>query len=108
MGKFKTTRVSLANYTCHVGKRHTCSFRMPLVDNKTRERIGVLGTVGGVKKKHADWSLLFSSLLFWGDVNKIPHNYPKDDYAYKSHGESRVRKQITFHEIHDAMKCSTK
>ena len=50
-------------------------------------------------------NLLFSTLLFWGNTNKIPHNYPKDDYADKSHGEPSVRKQVTFRVIHDAMEC---
>lgn len=39
-------------------------------------------------------NLLFSILLFGGLSNKIPHNYPKDDYADKSHGESCVRVPI--------------
>ena len=50
--------------------------------------------------------LLFSTLLFGGDTNKIPHNYPKDNDTDKSHGDSCIRKKVTFREIHDAMKCS--
>ena len=50
--------------------------------------------------------LLFSTLLFGWNTNKIPHNYPKDDDADKSHGESCVWKQVTFREIRNAMKCS--
>jgi len=50
-------------------------------------------------------NLPLSTLLFWGCTDKIPHNYPIDDNADKSRGESCVRKQGTFREIHDAMEC---
>ncbi len=53
-----------------------------------------------------NWNLLFSALLFGENTNKIPHDYPKDDYGDKSHGESCVRKQVTLREVYDAMKCS--